>query len=141
MNGCLQFERRACSIEKCWNSIIQVCIATISGAVVERPSKEVSKKQNHSLRGHSIVFSLVRGCSRVHSAVLSDWRDPLDPEAELELIYLQLRFGVEVAEKKCSDAEPAVRDVVQVVRDLEGEHRKQKARSGGSIAVENAYGL
>ncbi|XP_036989378.2 rasGAP-activating-like protein 1 isoform X3 [Artibeus jamaicensis] len=34
------------------------------------------------------------GCSRTHSAVtLGDWRDPLDPDAETQVVYRQLLLG------------------------------------------------
>ncbi|KAM5311723.1 rasGAP-activating-like protein 1 isoform 3-T3 [Glossophaga mutica] len=34
------------------------------------------------------------GCSRTHSAVtLGDWRDPLDPDAETQMVYRQLLLG------------------------------------------------
>ncbi|XP_030073806.1 rasGAP-activating-like protein 1 isoform X3 [Microcaecilia unicolor] len=36
----------------------------------------------------------VRGCSRTHSAVtLGDWSDPLDPDAEAQMVYRQLLLG------------------------------------------------
>nr|XP_033811940.1 rasGAP-activating-like protein 1 isoform X1 [Geotrypetes seraphini] len=35
-----------------------------------------------------------RGCSRTHSAVtLGDWSDPLDPDAEAQMVYRQLLLG------------------------------------------------
>lgn len=34
------------------------------------------------------------GCSRTHSAVtLGDWSDPLDPDAEIQMVYRQLLLG------------------------------------------------
>ena len=34
------------------------------------------------------------GCSRTHSAVtLGDWSDPLDPDAETQMVYRQLLLG------------------------------------------------
>lgn len=34
------------------------------------------------------------GCSRTHSAVtLGDWSDPLDPDAEAQMVYRQLLLG------------------------------------------------
>uniref|UniRef100_A0A674IAL3 RAS protein activator like 1 n=1 Tax=Terrapene triunguis TaxID=2587831 RepID=A0A674IAL3_9SAUR len=36
----------------------------------------------------------VRGCSRTHSAMtLGDWSDPLDPDAETQMVYGQLLLG------------------------------------------------
>ncbi|XP_061459320.1 rasGAP-activating-like protein 1 isoform X3 [Rhineura floridana] len=36
----------------------------------------------------------IRGCSRTHSAVtLGDWSDPLDPDAEAQMVYRQLLLG------------------------------------------------
>lgn len=37
---------------------------------------------------------LAAGCSRTHSAVtLGDWSDPLDPDAETQMVYRQLLLG------------------------------------------------
>lgn len=36
----------------------------------------------------------VAGCSRTHFAVtLGDWSDPLDPDAETQMVYRQLLLG------------------------------------------------
>ncbi|XP_022103860.1 rasGAP-activating-like protein 1 isoform X3 [Acanthaster planci] len=52
------------------------------------------------------------GCSRAHNAAtLGDWRDPLDPDVEAQIIYSQLRLGKDVLRKKYleeSDAGSAV---------------------------------
>ncbi|XP_078523294.1 rasGAP-activating-like protein 1 [Lissotriton helveticus] len=43
----------------------------------------------------------VRGCGRTHSAVtLGDWSDPLDPDAETQMIYRQLLLGRDKLRKK-----------------------------------------
>lgn len=40
------------------------------------------------------VFPSAAGCSRTHSAVtLGDWSDPLDPDAEIQMVYRQLLLG------------------------------------------------
>lgn len=40
------------------------------------------------------VFPSAAGCSRTHSAVtLGDWSDPLDPDAETQMVYRQLLLG------------------------------------------------
>ncbi|XP_071789883.1 rasGAP-activating-like protein 1 isoform X1 [Asterias amurensis] len=52
------------------------------------------------------------GCSRAHNAAtLGDWRDPLDPDVEAQIIYSQLRLGKDILRKKYleeSDAGSAV---------------------------------
>ncbi|XP_030438202.1 rasGAP-activating-like protein 1 isoform X1 [Gopherus evgoodei] len=49
----------------------------------------------------------VRGCSRTHSAVtLGDWSDPLDPDAETQMVYGQLLLARDKLREKyieCSD--------------------------------------
>ncbi|XP_027720185.1 rasGAP-activating-like protein 1 isoform X2 [Vombatus ursinus] len=43
----------------------------------------------------------VQGCSRTHSAVtLGDWSDPLDPDAEAQMVYRQLLLGRDKLRKK-----------------------------------------
>lgn len=40
------------------------------------------------------MFPSAAGCSRTHSAVtLGDWSDPLDPDAEIQMVYRQLLLG------------------------------------------------
>nr|XP_048678199.1 rasGAP-activating-like protein 1 isoform X3 [Caretta caretta] len=50
----------------------------------------------------------VRGCSRTHSAMtLGDWSDPLDPDAETQMVYGQLLLARDKLREKyieCSDA-------------------------------------
>ncbi|XP_061459319.1 rasGAP-activating-like protein 1 isoform X2 [Rhineura floridana] len=44
----------------------------------------------------------IRGCSRTHSAVtLGDWSDPLDPDAEAQMVYRQLLLGRDKLREKC----------------------------------------
>ncbi|XP_074061904.1 rasGAP-activating-like protein 1 isoform X3 [Macrotis lagotis] len=47
----------------------------------------------------------VQGCSRTHSAVtLGDWSDPLDPDAEAQMVYRQLLLGRDKLRKKYIEA-------------------------------------
>uniref|UniRef100_A0A8D0GU01 PH domain-containing protein n=1 Tax=Sphenodon punctatus TaxID=8508 RepID=A0A8D0GU01_SPHPU len=44
-----------------------------------------------------------RGCSRTHSAVtLGDWSDPLDPDAETQMVYGQLLLGRDSLRSVCA---------------------------------------
>ncbi|XP_065104401.1 rasGAP-activating-like protein 1 [Paramisgurnus dabryanus] len=101
----------------------------------------------------------VTGCSRTHSAVtLADWSDPLDPDAEIQMIYKELLQGrdklrkkyldtqeVETAEQevtpvkasdlssvstqgRCERARVVVSRLLDVVLDLEQVHSSFKSR-------------
>uniref|UniRef100_F6SXY6 RAS protein activator like 1 n=1 Tax=Monodelphis domestica TaxID=13616 RepID=F6SXY6_MONDO len=96
----------------------------------------------------------VQGCSRTHSAVtLGDWSDPLDPDAEAQMVYRQLLLGREVLSfltilsslpsgEKSAVPEPqrahtaaAAAHLLAVIEDLEKAHKaleqQEKEQAGG----------
>uniref|UniRef100_A0A8C0IWH2 RAS protein activator like 1 n=1 Tax=Chelonoidis abingdonii TaxID=106734 RepID=A0A8C0IWH2_CHEAB len=76
----------------------------------------------------------VRGCSRTHSAMtLGDWSDPLDPDAETQMVYGQLLLArdklrsvqLRDEEQGCSCQErrrAAAARLLNVIEDLERAH-------------------
>ncbi|CAH6778846.1 rasGAP-activating-like protein 1 [Phodopus roborovskii] len=105
------------------------------------------------------------GCSRTHSAVtLGDWSDPLDPDAEAQMVYRQLLLGrdqlrlklledssldtaLEVGPGKdfgamdgtCTEAlaqqRAATTHLLQVLEDLEQAHEEFQKRGQGQVAL------
>ncbi|XP_067406367.1 rasGAP-activating-like protein 1 [Emydura macquarii macquarii] len=69
----------------------------------------------------------VRGCSRTHCAVtLGDWSDPLDPDAETQMVYGQLLLARDKLREKyieCSDAGLALEQERQQGTRAQGEQR------------------
>ncbi|XP_032085277.1 rasGAP-activating-like protein 1 [Thamnophis elegans] len=97
----------------------------------------------------------VRGCSRTHSAVtLGDWSDPLDPDAEAQMVYKQLLLHKDKlrekyqeisnteatreqsnAAKKASDKNQrrltAAAHLLEVIQGLEQAHKAFEHQEGG----------
>ncbi|XP_043924371.1 rasGAP-activating-like protein 1 [Protopterus annectens] len=70
----------------------------------------------------------VRGCSRTHSAVtLGDWSDPLDPDAEAQMIYRQLLSGRDKLRKKYIESSDA-----GTMGNQEGKVHSRDGREGKS---------
>ncbi|ELW63722.1 RasGAP-activating-like protein 1 [Tupaia chinensis] len=104
------------------------------------------------------------GCSRTHSAVtLGDWSDPLDPDAETQMVYRQLLLGRDqlrlklledlsvdtppeadtgqgsgATEGVCSDALTRQREattrLLEVLADLEQAHEEFRHQEQGTVA-------
>ncbi|XP_065760439.1 rasGAP-activating-like protein 1 isoform X3 [Muntiacus reevesi] len=95
------------------------------------------------------------GCSRTHSAVtLGDWSDPLDPDAETQMVYRQLLLGrdrlrmkfledsnmhttLEADSGACTDAlarqrEAAAR-LLEVLTDLDQAHEEFQQQEQGKV--------
>ncbi|XP_051017552.1 rasGAP-activating-like protein 1 isoform X2 [Acomys russatus] len=105
------------------------------------------------------------GCSRTHSAVtLGDWSDPLDPDAEAQVVYRQLLLGrdqlrLKLLEDSSLDIAPeadsgndsgamdeacaevlaqqrtAITRLLQVLEDLEQAHEEFQRRGQGQMAL------
>ncbi|EGW13867.1 RasGAP-activating-like protein 1 [Cricetulus griseus] len=103
------------------------------------------------------------GCSRTHSAVtLGDWSDPLDPDAEAQMVYRQLLLGrdqlrLKLLEDSSLDTDPelgpgkdsgatdetctevlaqqraAITHLLQVLEDLEQAHEEFQKRGQGQV--------
>ncbi|XP_052611178.1 rasGAP-activating-like protein 1 isoform X1 [Peromyscus californicus insignis] len=104
------------------------------------------------------------GCSRTHSAVtLGDWSDPLDPDAEAQVVYRQLLLGrdqlrLKLLEDSSLDPAPeldpgkdsgaadgacvevlarqrtAITHLLQVLEDLEQAHEEFQRQGQGRVA-------
>uniref|UniRef100_A0A8C3X172 RAS protein activator like 1 n=1 Tax=Catagonus wagneri TaxID=51154 RepID=A0A8C3X172_9CETA len=96
------------------------------------------------------------GCSRTHSAVtLGDWSDPLDPDAETQMVYRQLLLGrdrlrmtfledsdmdtaPEADRGVCPDAPAQQREaaarLLQVLADLDQAHEEFQQQEQGKVA-------
>ncbi|XP_057213347.1 rasGAP-activating-like protein 1 [Triplophysa rosa] len=70
------------------------------------------------------------GCSRTHSAVtLADWSDPLDPDAETQIIYKELLQGRDTLRKKYLDT--------QEMETAEQEVTSSKTNRPSSVSVQD----
>uniref|UniRef100_A0A8D0XLP3 RasGAP-activating-like protein 1 n=1 Tax=Sus scrofa TaxID=9823 RepID=A0A8D0XLP3_PIG len=96
------------------------------------------------------------GCSRTHSAVtLGDWSDPLDPDAETQMVYRQLLLGrdrlrmtfledsnvdpaPEADTGACPDAPAQQREaaarLLKVLADLDQAHEEFQQQEQGKVA-------
>uniref|UniRef100_A0A3Q2HGC5 RAS protein activator like 1 n=1 Tax=Equus caballus TaxID=9796 RepID=A0A3Q2HGC5_HORSE len=104
------------------------------------------------------------GCSRTHAAVtLGDWRDPLDPDAETQMVYRQLLLGRDQLRRKflenssvdttpeagtakgsgslegaCPDAlarqKAAAARLLEVLADLDRAHEEFQQQEEGTVA-------
>ncbi|XP_056585729.1 rasGAP-activating-like protein 1 isoform X2 [Triplophysa dalaica] len=73
--------------------------------------------------------STAAGCSRTHSAVtLADWSDPLDPDAETQIIYKELLQGRDKLRKKYLDT--------QEMETAEQEVTSLKTNQPSSVSVQ-----
>uniref|UniRef100_A0A7M4EHS9 RAS protein activator like 1 n=1 Tax=Crocodylus porosus TaxID=8502 RepID=A0A7M4EHS9_CROPO len=91
----------------------------------------------------------VHGCSRTHSAVtLGDWSDPLDPDAEAQMVYgqllLVLRAGCIISlspadhERSFQDCRmAATARLLDVIQDLERAHSAFERREKEEAATES----
>lgn len=67
------------------------------------------------------------GCSIARSAVIGDWRDPLDPDIELQTVYSQLDIGQDIIQEKCENLSrtggcPIMNKLLEVMAHLKEEH-------------------
>lgn len=99
------------------------------------------------------------GCSRTHAAVtLGDWSDPLDPDAEAQMVYRQLLLGrdqlrltvleepnpdaaseADTGQGPCSEAlaqqRAAAAHLLEVLEDLDHAHEEFQWQGQGKVAL------